>query len=103
MNAMTRLARLTRLGTSVWLDALVPPAGLERLVREDSVTGVTSNPTIFRAAVLGDERYAQRIAALGTGGAGRARRRSRGRRGPRRRPPSCSTRASRASRPRWKS
>ena len=40
------------------------PAELERLVREDAVTGLTLNPTIFRAAVLGEERYAQRIAAL---------------------------------------
>jgi transaldolase len=62
MNSTTRLARL---GTSVWLDALVPPSDLERLVREDSVSGLTSNPTILRAAVLGDERYTQRIAALG--------------------------------------
>jgi transaldolase len=62
MNPTTRLAHL---GTSVWLDALVRPADLERLVREDSVTGLTSNPTIFRAAVLGDEHYAQRIATLG--------------------------------------
>jgi hypothetical protein len=28
------------------------------------VTGLTSNPTIFRAAVLGSDRYASRIAAL---------------------------------------
>ena len=62
---MNPLARLAGLGTSVWVDGLVPPAELERLVRADSVTGLTSNPTIFRAAVLGEERYAERIAALG--------------------------------------
>jgi transaldolase len=61
---MNPLARLDGLGTSVWVDGLVEPAELERLVREDAVTGLTSNPTIFRAAVLGEERYAQRIAAL---------------------------------------
>ena len=61
---MNRLSRLTDLGTSVWVDGLVPPAELERLVREDAVTGLTSNPTIFRAAVLGAERYRERIAAL---------------------------------------
>jgi transaldolase len=55
--------RLATLGTSDWVDGLVPPAELERLVREDSVTGLTSNPTIFRAAVLGGEGYAARIAA----------------------------------------
>jgi transaldolase len=62
---MNPLSHLARLGTSVWVDGLVPPAELERLVREDSVTGLTSNPTIFRAALLGEQRYAKRIAALG--------------------------------------
>jgi transaldolase len=62
---MNPLSRLAGLGTSVWVDSLVAPAELERLAREDSVTGLTSNPTIFRTAVLGEERYAERIAALG--------------------------------------
>jgi transaldolase len=62
---MNPLAKLAGLGTSVWLDGLVPPAELERLVREDSVTGLTSNPTIFRAAMLGSKRYAERVARLG--------------------------------------
>ena len=61
MNPLTKLADL---GTSVWLDGLAPPAELERLVRDDAVTGLTSNPTIFRAALLGDERYRARIATL---------------------------------------
>jgi transaldolase len=61
---MNPLSRLASLGTSVWVDGLVPRVELERLVREDSVTGLTSNPTIFRAALLGDQRYAERIAAL---------------------------------------
>jgi transaldolase len=61
---MTPLRRLTALGTSVWIDGLVPPTELERLVHEDAVAGLTSNPTIFRAAVLGSDRYARRIAAL---------------------------------------
>jgi transaldolase len=60
---MTPLDRLTALGTSVWIDGLVPPAELERLVR-DGVTGLTSNPTIFRATMLGADGYADRIAAL---------------------------------------
>jgi transaldolase len=61
---MTPLDHLTQIGTSVWIDGLVPPAELERLVRE-GVTGLTSNPTIFRAAVLETDRYATRIAGLG--------------------------------------
>jgi transaldolase len=61
---MTPLDSLTALGTSVWLDGLAPPGELERLTRVARVTGLTSNPTIFRAAVLGTDRYTPRIAAL---------------------------------------
>jgi transaldolase len=60
---MTPLDRLTALGTSVWVDGLLPAAELRRLVRA-GVTGLTSNPTILHAAVLGEARYAPRIAAL---------------------------------------
>ena len=49
---MNPLSRLAALGTSVWVDGLVA-AGRARAPRaRDSVTGLTSNPTIFRAAVL---------------------------------------------------
>lgn len=61
---MTPLDRLTQLGTSVWIDGLVPPAELERLVRQ-GVTGLTSNPTILRTAVLETDRYTGRISRLG--------------------------------------
>jgi transaldolase len=52
---MTPINRLTALGTSVWIDGLVPPAELERLAHDDAVTGLTSNPTIFRAAMRAPE------------------------------------------------
>jgi transaldolase len=61
---MTPLERITQLGTSVWIDGLVPPIELEILASE-GVTGLTSNPTIFRAAVLETGRYTARIAELG--------------------------------------
>src|SRR4051794_10477615 len=64
---MTPLNVLAAFGTSVWIDGLVPPAELARMARVAGVTGLTSNPTIFRAAVLGTDRYVERIAA----GAGR--------------------------------
>ena len=63
---MTPLERLTALGTSVWLDGLAPPDELQRLTHAAAVTGLTSNPTIFRAAVLSSGRYDRRIAALGS-------------------------------------
>jgi len=62
---MTPLQRLTALGTRVWLDGLVPSDELQRLTHAAGVTGLTSNPTIFRAAVLGSGRYHERIVALG--------------------------------------
>jgi transaldolase len=44
---MNRLEELTRLGTSVWVDAYLEPHELERLVRNRHVTGLTTNPTII--------------------------------------------------------
>src|ERR671921_433560 len=56
-----RLAALTAAGTSVWLDQIgrqiIESGELRRLVEEDSLRGVTSNPTIFNAAILGAADY----------------------------------------------
>jgi transaldolase / glucose-6-phosphate isomerase len=63
-----RLAALTAAGTSVWLDqiqrSLITSGELERLVREDSLRGVTSNPAIFEKAILGSEDYDDPIGEL---------------------------------------
>ncbi len=62
-----RLAALTAAGTSVWLDQirrnLIESGELERLVREDSLRGVTSNPSIFEKAILGSDDYDDDIKA----------------------------------------
>ncbi len=56
-----RLAALTAAGTSVWLDqirrSLTQGGELQRLVEEDSLRGVTSNPAIFEKAILGTPDY----------------------------------------------
>ena len=56
-----RLAALTAAGTSIWLDQigrqLIESGELRRLVEEDSLRGVTSNPTIFNQAILGAPDY----------------------------------------------
>ena len=61
-----RLAALTAAGTSVWLDQigrqLIESGELRRLVEEDSLRGVTSNPTIFNAAILGAADYDDQLA-----------------------------------------
>jgi transaldolase len=68
-----RLARLTALGTSIWLDQierkLVEGGELARLVAEESLRGMTSNPAIFEKAILGSEEYDDQISKLAHEGA----------------------------------
>ena len=73
---MNALGRLQAAGQSIWLDflrrGLVTGGGLERLMREDAVSGVTSNPTIFGRAIGGSTDYDEPIRQLadkGTAGA----------------------------------
>ena len=67
-----RLAALTAAGTSVWLDqirrSLITSGELERLERELSLRGVTSNPAIFEKAILGSTDYDEQIAELAAKG-----------------------------------
>jgi transaldolase len=57
----SRLHRLSALGQSVWIDYLsrdlLHSGGLARLMEEDAVTGVTSNPTIFQKAISAGSAY----------------------------------------------
>lgn len=59
---MNRLMQLKELGQSAWLDYIDRPlldqGGLARLVAEDGVAGVTSNPAIFQKAIAGGTDYA---------------------------------------------
>ena len=52
---------LVHFGQSVWLDYikrdLIVSGGLQRLVEEDGVSGVTSNPSIFEKAISGGTEY----------------------------------------------
>ena len=67
MNA--RLKSLADAGVSIWLDDLsrerLRSGNLAQLISEYSVTGVTTNPTIFAAALTGSDDYHDDIAALG--------------------------------------
>ncbi|WP_372787790.1 bifunctional transaldolase/phosoglucose isomerase [Paraconexibacter sp.] len=68
-----RLAALTATGTSVWLDqirrGLVTSGELARLVAEESLRGVTSNPAIFEKAILGSSDYDEQLERLAADGA----------------------------------
>ena len=62
------LLELARFGQSYWLDDLSRPllqsGELRRRVAEHGLTGVTVNPAIFRAAVLGSDAYDREIHRL---------------------------------------
>jgi transaldolase len=62
------LKELARHGQSVWLDfisrKLICNGDLKRLVENDGVRGVTSNPTIFEKAIVGSTDYDQTLRAL---------------------------------------
>ncbi len=66
-----RLKALADAGVSIWLDDLsrerIKSGNLAGLIAEDSVSGVTTNPTIFAAALTGSDDYAADIAALPAG------------------------------------
>jgi transaldolase len=55
-------------GQAVWLDfiqrSLVEGGGLARLVEEDGVRGVTSNPSIFKNAIAGTNEYDDQVDAV---------------------------------------
>ena len=68
MTAASRLHRLGEHGQSVWIDYLsrdlLRSGELDRLVREDAVVGVTSNPTIFQHALAHSNAYDAQIREL---------------------------------------
>jgi transaldolase / glucose-6-phosphate isomerase len=59
------VAALQQYGQSVWLDyirrSLIAQGELKRLVEEDGLAGVTSNPAIFEKAIEGSNDYAAAI------------------------------------------
>ena len=65
--ARSRLHQLSEHGVSVWIDSLsremLETGELARLVEEDAVVGVTSNPTIFEKALATGEWYDEQLRA----------------------------------------
>ncbi len=62
------LLELRKFGESAWLDdisrSMLEDGSLGRLIREDGIAGLTSNPSIFAKAITTDARYAAPIARL---------------------------------------
>ncbi|MDP1524941.1 MAG: transaldolase [Rhodocyclaceae bacterium] len=67
MNA-NPLRALKALGQHVWLDnlsrALLQEGSLQRMMTEDGVDGVTSNPAIFQKAIAGSTYYQDELVRL---------------------------------------
>lgn len=63
--ADTPLQQVSALGQSVWVDFLSRQAledgTIERLMRDDAVVGLTSNPTIFQKAIAGGDAYDEQL------------------------------------------
>ncbi len=66
------LVELGKMGQSPWLDyihrGLIGSGELAKLVSEDGIKGVTSNPTIFEKAISGGHEYDDQIRALSASG-----------------------------------
>jgi transaldolase len=72
MTESTPTAALSAVGTSIWLDDLsrdrITSGGLEKLIAERNVVGVTTNPTIFASALAKGEAYDEQVAELSKAG-----------------------------------
>jgi transaldolase len=66
--AESRLDQLSARGQSVWIDYLsrdlLETGELKRMMEEDAVVGVTSNPTIFQKAISQGNAYDEQIRTL---------------------------------------
>ena len=66
-----RLQRLHDAGQSIWLDfidrSILRNGDLARRIREDALTGMTSNPTIFEKALAEGHAYDDQLAAAPAG------------------------------------
>ena len=66
--AKSNLQKLSKRGQSVWIDSLsrtmLESGELKRLMKEDAVVGVTTNPTIFEKAISSGDAYDEQIKEL---------------------------------------
>ena len=73
MNA-NPLKQLETFGQSIWLDYirrdLITSGELRRLIEEDGLRGMTSNPSIFEKAIAGSHEYDEDIRAMALEGKG---------------------------------
>jgi transaldolase/glucose-6-phosphate isomerase len=69
---MSRIKQLLQFGQSAWIDfisrGLLAGGGLRRLIEEDGVRGLTSNPVIFEKAIAGGAEYRDALHEAASGG-----------------------------------
>ncbi|MFN8769244.1 MAG: transaldolase [Neisseriaceae bacterium] len=57
----SRLLAIKNFGQKIWLDylsrELINSNGLQKLINDDGIAGITSNPTIFHKAISSDKSY----------------------------------------------
>jgi transaldolase len=74
MTNATPTAQLSDAGVSIWLDDLsrerLSSGSLQKLIDQKNVVGVTTNPSIFQAAITSGTYYDAKIAELAGQGAG---------------------------------
>src|SRR6185312_3109149 len=72
VSSNPNLRRLHEAGVSIWLDTisrqLLASGDFAALIRDFSVTGATSNPTIFAKAITGSDLYDEQLRGLASGG-----------------------------------
>ena len=65
---MSKLGNIKTWGQSIWLDnlsrTLIREGSLQRLIEQDGISGVTSNPAIFRKALAESPYYKEDLARL---------------------------------------
>jgi transaldolase len=68
----SKTQELSDIGVSIWLDDLsrdrISSGGLQKLIDERNVVGVTTNPTIFANALATGNAYDEKVAALAAKG-----------------------------------
>src|SRR6266481_6104133 len=65
---MNPFIEITKLGQSIWFDnirrSMLTSGELKKMIDEDDLRGMTSNPTIFEKAIMGSTDYDEQLQAL---------------------------------------
>ncbi|HVW95880.1 MAG TPA: transaldolase [Mucilaginibacter sp.] len=66
-----KIKQIHSFGQSIWLDfidrSIISSGNLKKLINEDGISGVTSNPSIFEKAITGSTAYNNEIRMLAEG------------------------------------